>query len=111
MSCPRPRAIARAFADNFASLMASLLATLTVTLEGFCRALMPALPRRSLFSKAGWLERTLYPYAVILQVTPVVAIAPLILIWVGFDRINLALVMHRRRWSPSFPSWPTPRWD
>jgi NitT/TauT family transport system permease protein len=35
----------------------------------------------------------LYPYAVILQVTPVVAIAPLIIIWVGFERINLALLI------------------
>jgi NitT/TauT family transport system permease protein len=35
----------------------------------------------------------LFPYEVILQVTPVVAIAPLILIWVGFERISLALVI------------------
>jgi NitT/TauT family transport system permease protein len=35
----------------------------------------------------------LYPYAVILQVTPVVAIAPLIVIWVGFARIDLALLI------------------
>ena len=35
----------------------------------------------------------LYPYAVVLQVTPVVAIAPLIIIWVGFERINLALLI------------------
>ena len=31
----------------------------------------------------------LFPYAVVLQVTPVVAIAPLILIWVGYDRVEL----------------------
>jgi NitT/TauT family transport system permease protein len=45
------------------------------------------------FAQSRLLERTLYPYAVILQVTPVVAIAPLILIWVGFERINLALTI------------------
>ena len=45
------------------------------------------------FSQSRLLERTLYPYAVILQVTPVVAIAPLIVIWVGFERINLALLI------------------
>ncbi|HEU0096217.1 MAG TPA: ABC transporter permease subunit, partial [Rhizomicrobium sp.] len=44
-----------------------------------------------LFSQSRLIERTLYPYAVILQVTPVVAIAPLILIWVGFERITIAL--------------------
>ena len=43
--------------------------------------------------RAGTIERALYPYAVVLQVTPVVAIAPLILIWVGFEHINTALVL------------------
>ena len=43
------------------------------------------------FSQSRMVERALYPYAVVLQVTPVVAIAPLILIWVGFDHINAAL--------------------
>jgi NitT/TauT family transport system permease protein len=46
-----------------------------------------------LFSQSRLAEKALYPYAVILQVTPVVAIAPLILIWVGFERINTALVL------------------
>ena len=35
----------------------------------------------------------LYPYVITLQVTPVVAIAPLILIWVGFDNVSRALVI------------------
>ena len=38
---------------------------------------------RSLFTQSKWLEKSLFPYAVILQVTPVVSIAPLIIIWVG----------------------------
>jgi NitT/TauT family transport system permease protein len=46
-----------------------------------------------LFSQSRLAEKALYPYAVILQVTPVVAIAPLILIWVGFERIELALAL------------------
>jgi NitT/TauT family transport system permease protein len=46
-----------------------------------------------LFSQSRTIESALYPYAVILQVTPVAAIAPLILIWVGFDRANLALII------------------
>jgi NitT/TauT family transport system permease protein len=90
---PAPSAIARAFADNFASLMASLASTLTVTLEAFAAATVLGVATAIGFSQSRLLERTLYPYAVILQVTPVVAIAPLILIWVGFERINLALVI------------------
>jgi NitT/TauT family transport system permease protein len=46
-----------------------------------------------LFSQSKWIENALYPYAVVMQVTPVVAIAPLILIWVGYDRVELALVI------------------
>jgi NitT/TauT family transport system permease protein len=90
---PAPSAIARAFVDNFASLMTSLLATLRVTVEAFAAALVTGVAAAILFSQSRLAERTLYPYAVILQVTPVVAIAPLILIWVGFDNINMALVM------------------
>ena len=90
---PAPSAIARAFADNFASLMASLLATLSVTVEAFLAALIAGVALAILFSQSRLAERALYPYAVILQVTPVVAIAPLILIWVGFDHINAALVL------------------
>jgi NitT/TauT family transport system permease protein len=90
---PAPSAIARAFMDNFASLMTSLASTLTVTLEAFAAATVLGVATAIGFSQSRLLERTLYPYAVILQVTPVVAIAPLILIWVGFERINLALVI------------------
>jgi len=88
---PAPSAILRAFADNFTSLMTSLLSTLTVTVEAFFAATILGTATAIAFSQSRLLERTFYPYAVILQVTPVVAIAPLILIWVGFEHINLAL--------------------
>ena len=88
---PAPAAIARAFADNFTSLVASLWSTLTVTLEGFVAALVAGVGLAIAFSQSRLVERALYPYAVVLQVTPVVAIAPLILIWVGFEHVNAAL--------------------
>ena len=90
---PAPSAIAAALAENFSSLMEALASTLTVTLEAFVAATVLGVATAIAFSQSRLLERTLYPYAVVLQVTPVVAIAPLILIWVGFERINLALVI------------------
>ena len=90
---PAPSAIARALAADFSSLMEALASTLTVTLEAFVAATVLGVATAIAFSQSRLLERTLYPYAVILQVTPVVAIAPLILIWVGFERINLALTI------------------
>ena len=38
-----------------------------------------------LMSQAKWIERSLYPYAVIVQVTPILAIVPLIALWFGYD--------------------------
>jgi NitT/TauT family transport system permease protein len=88
---PAPSDILRALLDNFPSLMTSLAATLTITLIGFAAATIAAVALAVLFSQSRLVERALYPYAVVLQVTPVVAIAPLLLIWVGFERIDLAL--------------------
>jgi NitT/TauT family transport system permease protein len=90
---PAPSAIAHALSNNFSSLMLSLLSTLTVTLESFVAAWIAGVGLAIAFSQSRVIERTLYPYAVVLQVTPVVAIAPLILIWVGFEHINAALAL------------------
>jgi NitT/TauT family transport system permease protein len=87
---PAPSAIARALADNFSSLLGSLWTTLTVTLLAFISAVIAALALAILFSESRAAERIFYPYAVIIQVTPVVAIAPLILLWVGYDRVTVA---------------------
>ncbi len=90
---PAPSAVARALFENFSSLMASLWSTLIVTLEGFAAALIAGVALAITFSQSRLMERALYPYAVVLQVTPVVAIAPLILIWVGFEHIDRALAL------------------
>jgi len=90
---PAPSAIAAALASDLPSLMVSLWTTLRVTLEAFALAVAGGVTLAVLFSQSRLIENALYPYAVILQVTPVVAIAPLILIWVSFDRIELALVI------------------
>ena len=90
---PAPSDIWAAFTADFASLMASLWATLSVTLVAFVLAVVVGVALAILFSQSRLVENALYPYAVVLQVTPVVAIAPLILIWVGYDRIELALIL------------------
>jgi NitT/TauT family transport system permease protein len=90
---PAPSAIWAAFIENFATLMASLWTTLSITLAAFALAVIGGVTLALLFSQSRIIETALYPYAVILQVTPVVAIAPLILIWVGFDHIDVALLI------------------
>ena len=55
--------------------------TLWTTLEGFVAAAVGGIALALLFNQSKWLEYSLFPYAVILQVTPVIAIAPLLLIY------------------------------
>jgi NitT/TauT family transport system permease protein len=90
---PPPSAIFQALIEDFPSLMASLWTTLRVTLMAFALAVVSGVALAVLFSQSRIVEMMLYPYAVVLQVTPVVAIAPLIVIWVGYERINLALLI------------------
>ena len=79
---PDPLAIAEALFTDGASLLGSLLVTLRVTLAALTAAAILGSAIALLFSLSRLLEITLFPYAVILQVTPIVAIAPLIIIWV-----------------------------
>lgn len=90
---PGPLAIFESLVANFGSLMVSAFATLRVTLAAFLVALFAGAGLAILFSQSRLVELMVYPYAVALQVTPVVAIAPLILIWVGYERVELALLI------------------
>lgn len=62
-------------------LFASLGVTLLTTLEGFAAAAIGGIALALAFSGSRWLRDALLPYAVMLQVTPVIAIAPLLLIY------------------------------
>ncbi|MGH7045775.1 MAG: ABC transporter permease, partial [Stellaceae bacterium] len=79
---PGPVAIARALWTDGPSLLGSLLVTLRITLAALAAAAILGGAIALLFSLSRLLEISLFPYAVILQVTPIVAIAPLIIIWV-----------------------------
>jgi NitT/TauT family transport system permease protein len=90
---PPPSAIASAFVSDYASLGASLWHTLLVMLEAFVTALVLGVLLAIVSAQSRLLEIGLFPYAVMLQVTPLVAVAPLVLIWVGFDHIDRALLI------------------
>lgn len=90
---PAPSAIWPGFTENVSELLAALWTTLQVTWLAFALAFMGAMALAILFNLSRTLEMALYPYAVVLQVTPVVSIAPLILIWVGFERVEVAAVL------------------
>ena len=68
--------------DDFGTLLPSWLITLKITALAFLGAAIGGLLLGMLLTSSRWMERSLFPYAVIFQVTPIVAIAPLIIIWV-----------------------------
>jgi NitT/TauT family transport system permease protein len=78
---PGPGAVFSTLVSDWPVLSQSLVTTLVTTLEGFIAAAVGGIALALLFNQSKWLEYSLFPYAVILQVTPVIAIAPLLLIY------------------------------
>jgi len=78
---PSPLAVIHTLFTDWDVLSQSLATTLLTTLEGFVAASVGGVALALLFNLSRWLEYSLLPYAVILQVTPVIAIAPLLLIY------------------------------
>ena len=88
---PGPLLIAQTLWNDWGTLSESLLITLRITFAALIAAVTVGVSLAIIFTQSKWLEKSLFPYAVILQVTPVVSIAPLIIIWVG--DINLSLLI------------------
>ncbi len=90
---PPPSAVIAVFGNEMQNLLRAAATTLRVTLLAFFWAVVSGIVMAIIFTRARWLEHMFYPYLVTLQVTPVIAIAPLILIWVGFENTNRALII------------------
>ena len=79
---PPPSMILGSIFQNFSSLMESMLVTLKVTLIALLMSVLISVSLAILFYLSKILERSMMPITVVLQVTPIIAIAPLISIWV-----------------------------
>ena len=88
---PGPLAIAAKLVADWGTLSGSLLVTLEVTGMALAAAVVGGGGLAILFAQSRWVEASLFPYAVILQVTPVVAVAPLILIYVRDTQLALLI--------------------
>ncbi len=78
---PGPLLVFKTLITDWNELFPSLLVTLQITVVAFVAAAVSGLLISILFTQSKWIERSLFPYAVILQTTPIVAIAPLIIVW------------------------------
>jgi NitT/TauT family transport system permease protein len=87
---PAPGLVAATLVSDWSLLWDSLLVTLTTTFEGLALAVIGGTGLAILFNQSRLIEYSFYPYAVILQVTPIVAIAPLLLIYLPQQAAVLA---------------------
>jgi NitT/TauT family transport system permease protein len=88
---PSPTRIAATLVEDFWLLTGALWTTLKITLLAFLASTVVGVAVAFLFVQSRWIETALFPYAVLLQVTPIVAIAPLIIIWVKDPTASLVI--------------------
>lgn len=78
---PGPGDVAMALQADWATLYPSLLVTLSITFSALFIALLGGVSLAIILVQSKWIELAVFPFAVILQVTPVIAIAPLLIIY------------------------------
>ena len=89
---PSPQAVARTAWEARADLVPAAAVTLAGACGGFALALAGGTAGALLFSQARWIRSSLYPYAIFLQTVPVVAVAPLVVVWFGAGFPSVVLV-------------------
>lgn len=88
---PSPWLTTKTLVVNAAALGGSLLVTLKITLLAFVLAVIVGVLISFVFVQSRAVETALFPYAVLLQVTPIVAVAPLIIIWVKDATLSMVI--------------------
>jgi NitT/TauT family transport system permease protein len=89
---PAPWLVAQTIAARFTPLVGSLLTTAEAAGGGLAMSIVAGVAIALIFAQWAWLRRMLYPYTILLQTVPIIAIAPLILMWVGSGTWAVALV-------------------
>jgi NitT/TauT family transport system permease protein len=80
---PGPLAVLGALRERFPSLVISLLITTEEAAGGLAASIVAGVAAAMVFAQWRWLRQLFYPYTILLQTVPIVAIAPLIINWAG----------------------------
>ena len=88
---PSPILMMQTLVTDWHPLLLALWVTVKITLLSFALAIVVGVLISFVFVQSALLERALFPYAVLLQVTPIVSIAPLIIIWVKDTNLSMVL--------------------
>jgi NitT/TauT family transport system permease protein len=89
---PGPKLVAQALHDRYPSLLNSLWITTEEAAGGLAGSILVGVATAMIFAQWRWLRQTLYPYTILLQTVPIVAIAPLIINWVGAGIFSVTIV-------------------
>lgn len=92
---PSPIDVVKAFADNFTIMMKQAAVTLQETLYGLLIGIAIAFVIASLMDRFTIINKALYPVLVVTQTIPTIAIAPLLVLWMGFGmapKITLVVI-------------------
>ncbi|MBN9317387.1 MAG: ABC transporter permease [Devosia sp.] len=89
---PAPYDVVLSLWNDWPTLLPALLVTLRITFTALILALVGGVAMAIILVQSKWIELALFPYAVILQVTPVIAIAPLLLIYVPDTQAVLLII-------------------
>lgn len=89
---PGPEAVAAALLDRFTSLLNSLIITTEEAAGGLIASIVVGVAVSMIFAQWEWLRQLLYPYTILLQTVPIVAIAPLIIMWAGAGIFSVTIV-------------------
>lgn len=89
---PKPGRVLSEATENAAQLLTAVGLTAAAALSGFASSLLAGTIVACLFSQSGMIRRSCYPYAIFLQTVPIVAIAPLIVVWFGTGFQSVVLV-------------------
>lgn len=89
---PSPFAVARAIVARFPALLASFSITAAEAAGGLLASIAVGVLMALVFAQSRWIRRMLYPYTILLQTVPIVAIAPLILMWIGAGTAAVTLI-------------------
>lgn len=89
---PGPWIVAMAVKDRFPELTQSLLITTEAAALGLVSSILVGVAVALVFAQWRWLRQLLFPYTILLQTVPIVAIAPLIIMWAGTGVYSVALI-------------------
>jgi NitT/TauT family transport system permease protein len=89
---PSPARVLHAAVTRFPSLMTSLAITAAAAAGGLVAALAVGILVALVFAQSPWIRRMFYPYTILLQTVPIIAVAPIILMWMGSGLSSVMLV-------------------